>query len=100
MKGTKVPQLPGPIGARLSSAPRALVYFFSPSCGACKALTPRFLELSRKNPSVFAVNVAQDLELARGLQVMGTPSVVEIESGTVVGYWVGQAPAEVLARFA
>lgn len=99
MRGAKVPSLPGPTGARLSKASRALVYFFSPSCGACKAFTPKFQALSKKNRSVFAVDVFQDMELARGLKVMGTPSVVEIEDGTIVGYWVGAAPAEVLARY-
>lgn len=100
MLGKPLPQLPGSTGAKLTSAARALVYFFSPSCGACVRLTPRFRELSQKNPAVFVVDVMQDLELARGLGVMGTPSVVEIADGKIVGYHVGNIPPEVMTRFA
>jgi hypothetical protein len=39
MRGRPLPALPGPLGARLAAAPRALVYLFSPSCAACKPLT-------------------------------------------------------------
>ncbi|HSN92703.1 MAG TPA: thioredoxin family protein [Anaeromyxobacteraceae bacterium] len=100
MQGQALPPLPGPTGARLARAGRALVYFFSPSCRACRPLTPRFQDLSRRGRSVFLVNVFEDVALARALRVMGTPSVVEIAQGKVVGYHVGSVPAEVLARFA
>jgi thioredoxin 1 len=100
MRGKDVPALPGELGRRLAGAPRALLYFFSPSCGACKALTPRFAALSRSNPAVHLVDVAQDLGVARSFQVMGTPSVIEIAEGKIVGYHVGAVPTEVLARFA
>jgi thioredoxin 1 len=99
MRGKDVPTLPGDLGRQLTGAPRALLYFFSPSCGACKALTPRFAALSRSNPAVHLVDVAQDLDVARSFQVMGTPSVIEIAEGKIVGYHVGAVPAEVLARF-
>lgn len=100
MLGKPLPRLAGSTGARLTQATRALVYFFSPSCGACVRLTPRFRALSQKNPDVFVIDVMQEMELARGLGVMGTPSVVEIAGGTIVGYHVGAIPPEVMARFA
>jgi len=100
MLGKPLPALTGTTGARLAQSARALVYFFSPSCGACVRLTPRFRELSQKNPAVFVVDVMQDMSLARGLGVMGTPSVVEIADGKIVGYHVGNIPAEVMTRFA
>jgi thioredoxin-like negative regulator of GroEL len=57
--------------------------------------------LSNKRPSsVFVVNVAEDLGLARSLRVMATPSVVEVADGKIVGYHVGPPPAEVMARYA
>jgi thioredoxin 1 len=100
MRGKDVPELPGPLGRQLSGSPRALLYFFSPSCGACKALTPRFAALSRSNPAIHLIDVAQDLGVARSFQVMGTPSVIEIAEGKIVVYHVGAVPAEVMARFA
>jgi len=99
MRGKDVPALPGELGRRLAGAPRALLYFFSPSCGACKPLTPRFAALRRSNQAVHLVDVAQDLDVARSFHVMGTPSVIEIAAGKIVGYHVGAVPPEVLARF-
>jgi thiol-disulfide isomerase/thioredoxin len=99
LRGRDLPPLPGPTGERVSRARKALVYFFSPSCRACAPFTSRFQDLSRKNRGVFLVNVFEDHELARALRVMGTPSVVEVADGKVVGYHVGSVPAEVMARF-
>jgi thiol-disulfide isomerase/thioredoxin len=98
-EGKDLPPLPGPTGERLATAGNALVYFFAPTCRMCGPLTPRFEQLRRKNRAVFLVNVAEELELARALKVMGTPSVVEIADGKVAGYYVGAVPEEVVARF-
>jgi thioredoxin 1 len=99
MRGRQVPKLPGDLGRQLAGAPRALLYFFSPSCGACKPLTPRFEALRRTNPAVHLVDVSQHLDVARGFQVMGTPSVIEIADGKIVDYVVGAASGAALARF-
>jgi thioredoxin 1 len=99
MRGRQVPKLPGDLGRQLAGAPRALLYFFSPSCGACKPLTPRFEALRRTNPAVHLVDVSQDLDVARSFKVMGTPSVIEIADGKIVDYVVGAASGAALARF-
>jgi thioredoxin 1 len=99
MRGQDVPALPGSLGRQLTGAPRALLYFFSPTCGACKRLTPLFTTLRRANPAVHLVDVSQDLDVARSFKVMGTPSVVEIADGKIVGYHVGAVPADVTTRF-
>lgn len=98
-KGKPVPTLPGRTGARVTSARHALVYFFSPTCAACRAITPVVRSLPGQDSSVFAVDVMQDLPLAQAFQVMATPSAVEVENGTIVGYHVGPIPPAVLQRF-
>ncbi len=101
LKGKPLPELPRAWQRKLQGSRGALVYFFSPGCAACRPLTPRFKEMSTRRPmSVFAVDVAQDLDLARALKVMATPSVVEIADGKVVGYHVGPPPAELMGRYA
>jgi thioredoxin-like negative regulator of GroEL len=88
------------VGERVSRSGRALVYFFSPACGACRAITPRVRELGKKNDAVFAVDVSESLDLARALRVMATPSTFEIAEGKIVGVHIGRIPDEVIARFA
>lgn len=100
MQGKEVPSLPGQTGLRIGKLDHALVYFFSPQCGACRAITPRVRQLAEKNRSVFAVDVMNDMALARALGVMATPSTVEIEKGKIVGYHIGSIPSAVMQRFA
>ena len=100
MEGKALPALPTWPGSRITAADHALVYFFSPQCGACRAITPRVRALAEHNDAVFAIDVFHETDLARALGVMATPSTVEIRDGKVVGYHIGQIPAPVMQRFA
>jgi len=101
LRGKPLPDLSEPWSKRLAGRSASILYFFSPGCGACKSLTPRFEEMSRRRPeSVFVVNVGEEMELARALSVMATPSLVEVTNGIIVGYHVGMPPAELMARYA
>ena len=101
LRGKPIPDLPNAWARRLSGRGDTLLYFFSPGCAACRPLTPRFKQMSDRRPSsVFLVNVAEDLGLARAFKVMATPSVIEVADGKVVGYHIGAPPADVLARYA
>lgn len=99
MEGRAVPPLPGTVGRRIELQKSALVYLYSPQCGACRAITPRVRALAAKNPAVFAVDVMTDMNLARALGVMATPSTVELRDGKIAGYHVGAIPPSVMERF-
>lgn len=99
MEGKAVPPLPGTMGRRIETQKSALVYLYSPQCGACRAITPRVRALAAKNPAVFAVDVMRDMDLARALGVMATPSTVELRDGKIAGYHVGAIPSPVMERF-
>lgn len=100
MQGRPVPAIPGPIGDQVRNAKAALLYFMSPNCGACRAWTPRLKALGQKNRNVHVVDVSTQFEIARALNVMATPSAIEIQDGKVAGYHVGAIPSQVLERFA
>jgi thiol-disulfide isomerase/thioredoxin len=97
--GKPVPALPGALGKHIAKGRRALVYFFSPGCAACRTITPQVRDLSRCNADVHLIDVSQDLETARALSVMATPSFVEIEGGTISSYRIGPAP-DLVQRYA
>lgn len=99
-QGKPIPELPGPLGRSVASVDRALLYFMSPQCGACRPWTARFTEMHKHNPNVHVVNVAEDMGVARALGVMATPTTVVIEKGKIAGYHVGAVPSSVLAQFA
>lgn len=100
MEGKPLPDVPGSIGKKLARAQHALVYFMSPGCAACRPLTPQVQKLSRKNENVFVVDVTHDLDVARALHVLATPSTIEVDHGRIVKVHVGALPSDVLARFA
>jgi thiol-disulfide isomerase/thioredoxin len=99
MQGKPVPFIPGPLGKQLEGAKSALLYFMSPSCGACRAWTPLLRALGQKNRTVHVIDVSIQYDVARALNVMATPSAIEILDGRVAGYHVGAIPSQVLDRF-
>ena len=101
LAGKPVPAMPGPIGDYVTKNQRALIYFFSPMCGACKVITPLVRELGKKNRSVFAVDVSMNegVGVAQALQILATPSTVEIAEGKIQGVYIGSIPQDVMTRF-
>ena len=100
LKGQPLPALPGPVGARIGASDRALIYFFTPTCGACRAITPRMKALADSGKPVFPIDASRDPGLAQALSVMATPTTVEVDHGQVVGVHIGPVAAEVWSRFA
>lgn len=100
LTGRSLPSLPGSIGERIGASERALIYFFTPSCAACRPLTPRMKDLEAKGRSVFPVDASQNLDLARALSVMATPTTVEVDHGKIVGVHIGPVAPAVWERFA
>lgn len=97
--GTTLEPLPGALGSRITGAPAALVYFFTPQCAACRVWTPKMRALADAGQPVFPVDAMQHPELAQALSVMATPTTVQLEAGRVVGVHVGPVPQPVLAQF-
>ena len=100
LEGKPLPELPGLLGKALASEKEALLYFMSPQCGACRPWTARFSEMSKRNTHIHVINVAQELEVARVLGVMATPSTLVVKDGRIQSYNVGGVPSDVIAQFA
>lgn len=56
---------------------KILVDVYADWCGPCKQLTPRLEQLSGSHPQITFVkmNVDNNMELAKGLQIKGVPTV-------------------------
>ncbi len=67
-----------------------VVYFYSPSCGACVRMNPVIDDLS-KNVRVKKVNVSdkEGLQIASQLGVLGTPTTVVVKDGRVKKAFLG-----------
>ncbi len=100
MQGKPLPPLPGAVGEAIRKADKGLIYFFSPQCGACRPLTPKIRTMREKNKNIFLIDITQDLTVARALSIMATPSIVEVERGTIAAVHIGMPSQEVLLRHA
>ncbi|MBU1238618.1 thioredoxin family protein, partial [Myxococcota bacterium] len=81
MKGQDAPSLPGKQGAAVASGNKSLFYFYAPSCGACRSMTPVVGEMAKKSNNVFSVDISSDYETARKFGVMATPTTIIVEKG-------------------
>ncbi len=97
-KGKGVPDLTGAHGRMISNGSKVLMYFYSPNCRACKTLTPILRGLSKKHKNVFSINITKDMDTARKLGVLGTPSIVLVDGGIIKEFMAGAiAESEIIA---
>jgi len=94
MRGSLVPRLEGKLGRVLESGKPALIYFHSPGCRACSAMTPMVRDLQKERDDVFEINAAAEMETARAFGIMATPTTVSVSGGRVVDVVLGPRPRE------
>lgn len=72
-----------------ATADGALLYFFSPTCGPCRAMTPHVKALAEERDDVFLIDVSADVDLAMALGVRATPTVLVLKDGKLAASRVG-----------
>ena len=89
LEGQDVPELQPDIEGKLRERGKVLLYFHSPHCVACRAMTPRIEQLAAHRDNVFKLDVTQSLELARRLSVMATPTTLLVADGKIAKVVLG-----------
>lgn len=85
-KSNKVKDLSGisgEIGKAISNHKSLVLYFFSPSCSACKVQTPMVEELKKSFPNIFSLDISKDINLARQFGVMATPTTLVVKNKVI-----------------
>jgi thioredoxin 1 len=88
-EGRQAPPLDEVLPEGVSPQPRMLLYFYSEHCGPCRNVTPLVEELGRQHAGVIKVDVRRHMQTARQFGVMGTPSLVRVDNGTISRVHVG-----------
>ncbi len=97
-KGKPIAPFDGPLWKTIEQGGRHLLYFYSSGCSACTPMTPRVEALQEEFPNVHKINLGTDMEIGRHFGVMGTPSVVLVENGTIRDFFVGAKPEAFLRK--
>ncbi|MGM0597676.1 MAG: thioredoxin family protein [Myxococcota bacterium] len=98
MKGKAVPRLTGKPKKAIDNQKSALFYFYSPSCGACRSMTPVISQLADHNDNVFKVDITKDYDLARKFGVMATPTTILIKNKIIKDIIIGPQSTQKLKK--
>ena len=98
-KGKKLTGLKGKLKGLEKNGSSGLVYFFSPSCHACKAQTPIIKELQSSNKNIFDVDISKDMETARIFGIKATPTTMIVENGKISQVLLGVKQKDALRRY-
>lgn len=68
---------------------RAALYFWSRHCVMCRGMTPVIEKLRTERDDLVSLDAEQEVELAKSLGVMATPSLVLVRDGRIARIVVG-----------
>jgi thioredoxin len=97
-KGKRVEQVGGKLGKMMLMGEKAMVYFYSPSCRACKYQTPVIDRLISDGHKIQKVDISRDMATARKFGVMATPTTVVLSGNEIVEFLVGAKTEDKLRK--
>ena len=98
-QGTQITGLSGKLKSLEKRNGKGLVYFFSPSCRACKAQTPIIKALEKTYRNVFDVDISRDMETARVFGVKATPTTVLVRNGVIDKVFLGVKQKDFIEKY-
>jgi thioredoxin 1 len=97
-KGIKLSGLKGELKVLEKKGAKGLVYFFSPSCHACKTQTPLIREMKSEYKNIFDIDISKDLQTAGIFGIKATPTTITVEDGMINNVYLGAKPKEFLEK--
>lgn len=80
----------------------AILDFWSPTCGPCKAMAPSFeavaLELADEPIRFIRINTAAQAQLAQPFNIHAVPTLLFVNNGEILDVRVGALPGPALAK--
>jgi thioredoxin 1 len=98
-KGTKISGLKGNLKILEKDGSKGIIYFYSPSCRACKMQSPIIKSLQRGYKNIFDVDISRDMETARLFGIKATPTTLAIKNGIIDEVFVGVKQQNIFENF-
>ena len=99
-KGIKLSGLRGDLKILEKKGSKGLVYFFSPSCHACKTQTPLIREMKSEYKNIFDIDISKDFQTAGIFGIKATPTTITVEDGMINNVYLSAKPKEFLEKLA
>ena len=96
-QGKPAPELDDILDEEQKRSERLLFYFYSEHCGPCRKVTPMVDKLAATHPNVVKVDVVHQPDVARRFSVMGTPTLIQVDSGQISHVHIGAITEKKLA---
>ena len=85
---------------KLLKSKKSILYFFTPTCGACKSQTPIIDKLEAETKAVGKIDLSVNRNIASEFGIMGTPSTAIMVGNKIEEIFVGLKQEKFLkARF-
>lgn len=97
-KGKDAPVVGGSVGKSIQRGEKVIIYFYSPTCGACRTQEKYLPKIQEKFQNIIRINAAKERELATAFGVMGTPTTIVIDQGKIKEYFVGITPSHKILK--
>jgi thioredoxin 1 len=98
-KGKQLDNVGGEIGKAMAKHQSLILYFFTPTCAACRTQTPMVEELKKSFPNIFSVDLLKDLSIGQQIGVMATPTTLVIENKVIKEVFLGAQRKEKILSY-
>ena len=100
MKGKDAPIPHKASRKRIRAGKKTVLYFYTPSCGACRVQEPIIQRIQKRYPdAVFKIDALHNREVAISYGVMGVPFIAFIENSTIVKAKAGVQSEPIIEEF-
>jgi thiol-disulfide isomerase/thioredoxin len=98
-KGKELNNISGEIGKAIAKYQSLVLYFFTPTCAACRKQTPIVEELKKSFPNIISVDLSKGFSIGRQLGVMATPTTLVIENKVIKEVFLGAQRKEKILSY-
>jgi len=74
---------------KLLKSEKSILYFFTPTCGACKSQTPIIDKLDTATKAVGKIDLSINRNAAKEFGIMGTPSTAIMSGNRIAEIFIG-----------
>ncbi len=97
-KGEEVPLANKEIEKAKKEEDFFMIYFFTPTCSACKRMEPTINKLKKKY-RIVKVDATKEPEVAKAYRVLGVPMLILVKGGKVAASLMGiKSEKEILSK--